>query len=103
MYINRLSEGSYNPLTNRIKVGGFGDESKKSTALHEIQHAIQTKEGHGMGGSPTSSNQLSKDQRFESARQAYNNSEGLNGILVVSKLEIDSDNLDVTCLPLLPS
>jgi hypothetical protein len=79
MYINRLSEGSYNPLTNRIKVGGFGDESKKSTALHEIQHAIQTKEGHGMGGSPTSSNQLSKDQRFESARQAYNNSEGLNG------------------------
>lgn len=43
-------EGSYNPGTNTITIPSFDAEGKK-TLLHEIQHAIQNKEGFAYGGS----------------------------------------------------
>lgn len=43
--------GSFNPKTNTISLSA-GSKIDKSTLLHEIQHAIQQKEGFASGGSP---------------------------------------------------
>lgn len=45
--------GSYDPTSGTISLSVFGD-NKKSTTLHEIQHAIQQREGWAKGGSPES-------------------------------------------------
>lgn len=52
--------GGYNPKTGDIdfKTNTFdGSNSPKSILLHEIQHAIQHKEGFANGGSPSAFNQ----------------------------------------------
>tara|TARA_R110000803_G_C11924447_1_gene314727 strand:+ start:1 stop:1065 length:1065 start_codon:yes stop_codon:yes gene_type:complete len=50
--------GSFNPGDNKIKVGGGpigqGVDQPRSTALHELQHAIQQQEGFAPGASPSS-------------------------------------------------
>ena len=50
--------GSFNPGDNKIKVGGGpigqGVDRPRSTALHELQHAIQQQEGFSPGASPSS-------------------------------------------------
>lgn len=43
------SIGQYNPQTNTLKVRG--KTGHKSTALHELQHAVQSKEDFAKGGS----------------------------------------------------
>lgn len=48
-FASELPEGSYNG--NTIVVRGPGAEAQRSTALHELQHAIQNREGWAQGGS----------------------------------------------------
>jgi len=48
--------GMYNPQENTITTGGGligGADQSRSTMLHELQHAIQEKEGMAKGGNPT--------------------------------------------------
>ena len=48
--------GMYNPEENTITTGGGiigGADQSRSTMLHELQHAIQQKEGMAKGGNPT--------------------------------------------------
>lgn len=45
-------EGTYQASTDTITAGGPGTTSQKSAALHEIQHAIQQREGWAAGGNP---------------------------------------------------
>lgn len=52
MYAWRTPEGSYHSATDTITVGGPGTTSQKSASLHELQHAIQGREGFAQGGSP---------------------------------------------------
>ena len=58
--------GSYDKDQNRITVGGgetltSDPEESKSTALHELQHAIQEKEGWARGGSPESEANMDRE------------------------------------------
>ena len=45
-------KGSFSPLRNELEASGPSSMTQRSTALHEIQHAIQQKEGFARGGSP---------------------------------------------------
>ena len=51
-----MYRGMYNPVENTITTGGGvigGADQARSTMLHELQHAIQEKEGMAKGGNPT--------------------------------------------------
>ena len=49
---DRTKKGaSFSPVENMIEIG-TGNKSLKETFVHEIQHAIQEKEGFAKGGSP---------------------------------------------------
>ena len=51
-----MYRGMYNPEENTITTGGGligGADQSRSTMLHELQHAIQEKEGMAKGGNPT--------------------------------------------------
>jgi len=55
---SETANGQYNRATNSIHINSdliheamWGDDKAKSTLLHEIQHAIQAKEGFARGGS----------------------------------------------------
>ena len=51
--INPASYGSYIPESDRIKVYGNVPESEaRGVLLHEIQHAVQRREGFARGGNP---------------------------------------------------
>lgn len=51
---NNENAGSYNPITDIIKVqSGRGGEDTRQTLLHELQHAIQTREGFAKGANKT--------------------------------------------------
>jgi hypothetical protein len=45
------SQGSYDPLSKILNLSAFSS-NPKSTTLHELQHAIQEKEGWARGGNP---------------------------------------------------
>jgi len=45
-------KGSFSPLRNELEASGPSSMTQRSTALHELQHAIQQKEGFARGGSP---------------------------------------------------
>lgn len=46
--------GSFSPMFNRIETkAGYTEPSSRSTTLHELQHAIQGREGFARGGDPT--------------------------------------------------
>jgi hypothetical protein len=45
-------KGSFSPLRNELEASGPSSLTQRSTALHEIQHAIQQKEGFARGGNP---------------------------------------------------
>ncbi len=45
-------KGSYNPAENEIRLMGRLSKNQKSTLLHEVQHAIQEREGFAKGGDP---------------------------------------------------
>ena len=45
-------KGSYSELRNEIEASGPSSMAQRSTALHELQHVIQRKEGFAKGGSP---------------------------------------------------
>jgi len=45
-------KGSYSELRNEIEASGPSSMTQRSTALHELQHVIQRKEGFAKGGSP---------------------------------------------------
>jgi hypothetical protein len=45
-------KGSFSKLRNEIEASGPSSMHQRSTALHELQHAIQQKEGFAGGGSP---------------------------------------------------
>jgi hypothetical protein len=50
-YAWRTPEGQYDRATDTITAGGPGTTSQKSAAIHELQHAIQQREGFAKGGS----------------------------------------------------
>lgn len=45
-------EGIFDPHANTIRLAGRSHDTMLSTLLHEVQHAVQFKEGFGRGGSP---------------------------------------------------
>jgi len=49
---NTATGGAYDFIGNNIDIGG--DANEKSVLLHEIQHAIQQREGWARGGTPSS-------------------------------------------------
>lgn len=54
LYANPVQEGSYHVPTDTILAGGAGTGSQRSVMLHELQHAIQQREGFSGGASPNS-------------------------------------------------
>lgn len=81
MYAWQTPEGSYDELSRTITAGGPGTTSQKSALLHEIQHDIQRKEGFATGGTPTSTvgAGLNKENQFDWAKRAYEDSIGKSG------------------------
>ena len=63
-------KGSFSVLRNEIEASGPSSLAQRSTALHELQHAIQQKEGFARGGSPsnmiTELENIAKQKRQES-------------------------------------
>jgi len=58
--------GEYNPISNRIKVdNNLNGHNLKTTILHEIQHAIQKREGFAKGGSPAIFKDLFTKKEYE--------------------------------------
>jgi Tfp pilus tip-associated adhesin PilY1 len=59
MYADEIPSGSLMPgrggtfQTPLLTVGGPSSMAQRNTALHELQHAIQQKEGFSPGGSPS--------------------------------------------------
>lgn len=67
-------QGSYMPSTDSMYLGGGTIGSKtKSPALHEIQHAIQEREGFAKGGSPKEMDSILDNERFESLAKQDDN------------------------------
>jgi len=54
-------EGLFSPNKPEISINSLTLDSAKPNLLHEIQHAIQVKEGWPVGGSPINDTQLAKD------------------------------------------
>lgn len=69
----RSERGFFDPESKNISIfGGSSADEAKSTMLHELQHAIQTKEGWSKGGNPAS---IAQDQARAKARVGFLNSE----------------------------
>jgi hypothetical protein len=51
---NMGASGSFDPDSNTFEVGLDGSGINRSVALHELQHAVQGREGFAEGGSPAS-------------------------------------------------
>ena len=63
-------QGSYNSDMNLLKLDkGLSDQEMKSTALHELQHAIQKEEGFGQGGSPDRANLIAQNALMANMRE----------------------------------
>lgn len=54
LYASQRPSGTYDASTKTITASGPGTTSQKSAMLHELQHAIQQKEGFARGGSASS-------------------------------------------------
>jgi hypothetical protein len=82
LFANATPEGSYHVPTDTILAGGPSTGAQRSTMLHEIQHAIQQREGFIGGASPNGPypagvrEQIIKDQ-FEQLK-ALNKYDPLN-------------------------
>jgi 2-oxo-4-hydroxy-4-carboxy--5-ureidoimidazoline (OHCU) decarboxylase len=83
--------GMYNPEENTITTGGglIGNaDQSRSTMLHELQHAIQEKEGMAKGGNPTIMPNIIRRQwseELEPYRQGNSNFErNLNKLQIAS-------------------
>jgi hypothetical protein len=88
MYAWKTPEGTYEQASRTITAGGPGTTSQKSAALHEIMHDIQQKEGYAKGGNAASAESLglNKEQQFDWAKRAYEDSIGKNGGMSDDKL-----------------
>jgi hypothetical protein len=53
LFANAIPEGSYHVPTDTILAGGPSTGAQRSAMLHELQHAIQQREGFIGGASPT--------------------------------------------------
>lgn len=56
--VNSKSTGAFYPDDNRIFYDAISPEDAKSGLLHELQHAIQQREGWASGGSPEGMRQI---------------------------------------------
>jgi len=65
--------------------GNLYPKDARSTTLHELQHAVQGKEGFAMGGSP-GSNGLSYSQLEDTAKGIYQNSRNSSGDPLLDQL-----------------
>ena len=94
MYASPLPEGSFESASKTITVGGPSTGYQKSSALHEVQHGIQDIEGWARGGTPESAvgSGVTKENQFDWAKRAYENSIGKNGN--ISDEELLSQLLD---------
>jgi hypothetical protein len=86
-----MYRGMYNPEENTITTGGGvigGADQARSTMLHELQHAIQEKEGMAKGGNPTVMPNIIRRQwseELEPYRQGNSNFErNLNKLQIAS-------------------
>ena len=86
-----MYRGMYNPEENTITTGGgvIGNaDQSRSTMLHELQHAIQEKEGMAKGGNPTIMPNIIRRQwseELEPYRQGNSNFErNLNKLQIAS-------------------
>jgi len=86
-----MYRGMYNPEENTITTGGGiigGADQSRSTMLHELQHAIQEKEGMAKGGNPTVMPNIIRRQwseELEPYRQGNSNFErNLNKLQIAS-------------------
>jgi hypothetical protein len=74
LFASRVPEGSYHAPTDSILAGGPSTGSQRSAMLHEIQHAVQQREGFAKGGSPemfSMPNQLKEGMHsYEDMRRA---------------------------------
>jgi hypothetical protein len=52
LFANATSEGSYHMPTDTIIAGGPSTGAQRSAMLHELQHAVQQREGFAGGASP---------------------------------------------------
>lgn len=73
----RSERGFFDPESKNISIfGGLSSDEAKSTMLHELQHAIQTKEGWSKGGNPsefTATNLLKSDANIVAQKRAAAN------------------------------
>ena len=79
MYADEIPSGSLMPgrggtfQTPLLTVGGPSSMAQRNTALHELQHAIQQKEGFSPGGSPsnmiTELEKIAKQKRQQAQNQ----------------------------------
>lgn len=79
MYADEIPSGSLMPgrggtfQTPLLTVGGPSSMAQRSTSLHELQHAIQQREGFASGGSPsnmiTELENIAKQKRQEAQNQ----------------------------------
>jgi hypothetical protein len=79
-YMGRASEGggSFSDMSNRgpykglVSLNPNGHEGTNSVALHELQHAVQQREGFAPGGNPSSISLLDMvpAERIESVKQS---------------------------------
>jgi len=51
----QANEAGYNPIRDKIEIGNSRYSDIKSPTTHEVQHAIQEREGFAKGGSPITS------------------------------------------------
>lgn len=80
------SKGAYSETYNTIAVAPADLPSIRSTALHELQHATQGREGFARGGSPVTAKMAIEDQRkaiYEELREL--NKKTSKAALVLSK------------------
>lgn len=85
--------GSMDDKGIALSKGVFGDDAK-GTILHELQHAIQQREGWARGGNPetvfnSGTGAKGRDEQFAFAKQAYEKSHQTSGDPLLTELFSD--------------
>lgn len=75
-----MANGYYSGRDNMIATGGgtIGNDAR-STALHEMQHNMQDREGFAQGGSPDMG--WTRQEQYDAARKAYDAAAGDDALL----------------------
>lgn len=66
----------------------------RSTNIHEMQHAVQEREGFAAGGNPTTASGATRDNALDYARKAYEDAHQSNGDPLLAELFAGSRSWD---------